>query len=179
MAIGAGQIQAIPLARAPVAAFAAPGAPVRVYVAQTETNWCWAACGEMIMQPAGINQTQCSLASKQFSLTCCPSPGAPSGCNQGCWPDLAYPASGLPTTRTTSPLSRARVSAELAAGRPVQVCYQWAGSSSTHVALIVDQYPNGDFEVFDPWPGYGQGRRQLSQIQSAYGLGSWIETFTF
>ncbi|WP_182911862.1 papain-like cysteine protease family protein [Sphingomonas cavernae] len=149
------------------------------YVSQSETNWCWAACGEMIMQPRGIGQTQCSLASAQFALTCCPSPGAPNGCNKGCWPDLCYPSHGLPTKRTTSQLSQPFVSSELAKGRPVQVCYQWAGSRSTHVALIVDEYPNGDFEVHDPWSGYGRGRRQFSQIQAAYGLGTWIQSFTF
>jgi hypothetical protein len=133
----------------------------------------------MVMQPKGISQTQCSLASKQFTLHCCPSPGAPAGCNLGCWPDLAYPSSGVPTARTRSQLSQATVSSELAAGRPVQVCYQWKGSRSTHVALIVDEYPNGDFEVYDPWPSYGPGRRQFSQIQGAYGLGSWIQSFTF
>ena len=131
------------------------------------------------MRPVGIHETQCTLASKQFELTCCPSPRAPAGRNKGCWPHVAYPKAGLPTTRAMSQLAQAKVSAELAAGRPVQVCYQWAGSRSTHVALIVDEYPNGDFEVFDPWPSYGPGRRQFSQIQSAYGLGLWIQSFTF
>lgn len=179
MAIGNRQLQPIPLARAQAWTLAPPGAAPTTYVKQTETNWCWAACGEMVMQPRGIAETQCTLASKQFALQCCPSPHAPAGCNKGCWPDLAYPNSGVPTTRTTAPLAQATVSAEIAAGRPVQVCYQWTGSSSTHVALIVDEYPNGDFEVYDPWPTYGPGRRQFSQIQGAYGLGRWIQSFTF
>ena len=179
MAIRAQQLTPIPLAGIAQMTLAPPGAPVVPYVQQSETNWCWAACGEMIMRPKAIPQTRCSLASSQFTLQCCPSPGAPSACNRGAWPHLAYPGAGLPTTRTTSQLKQSFVSAELAAGRPVQVCYQWTGSRSTHVALIVDEYPNGDFEVFDPWHSYGRGRRQFSQIQNAYGLGTWIQSFTF
>jgi hypothetical protein len=180
MAIGAKQLISIPLKGVPLkgmtSATLAPRAPLVSYVKQTETNWCWAACGEMLMQSRGIHQTQCTLASTQFTLQCCPSPGAPQGCNKGCWPDLV---SGLSAKRVKRALSRATVSAELAAGRVVQVCYKWTGSRSTHVALIVDEYPNGDFEVYDPLPIYGPGRRQFSQIQTAYGLGAWIQSFTF
>lgn len=179
MAIRAQQMVPIPLKPSFQPGLAPPGAPSIPYVAQSETNWCWAACGEMIMRPRAINETQCTLASSQFALQCCPSPGAPSGCNKGCWPDQSYPNANLATRRVPSPLSQAAVSSELAAGRPVQVCYQWTGSRSTHVALIVDEYPNGDFEVFDPWPSYGRGRRQFSQIRNAYGLGAWIQSFTF
>lgn len=179
MGIGVRQLQPIPLEKAKPWTLAPPGSAPTTYVKQSETNWCWAACGEMMMRPRGIAQSQCSLASKQFNLSCCPSPGAQRGCNLGCWPDQAYPKSGLGTTRVMSPMSQAAVSAELAAGRAVQVCYQWKGSRSTHVALIVDEYSNGDFEVYDPWPSYGPGRRQFSQIQGAYGLGAWIQSFTF
>jgi hypothetical protein len=184
MAIGAKQLTSIPLKGVPLkgmisATLAPPGAPLVSYVKQTETNWCWAACGEMLMQARGIHQTQCTLASTQFTFQCCPSPGAPQGCNKGCWPDECYKDAGVDTKRVEAPLSRATVSAELAAGRVVQVCYRWTGTDSTHVALIVDEYPNGDFEVYDPWPSYGPGRRQFSQIQTAYGLGAWILSFTF
>ncbi len=179
MAIGAQQLVPIPPRASGGTPLAPPGAALVSYVKQTETNWCWAACGEMIMQARGVAQTQCTLASSQFTLQCCPSPNAPLGCNLGAWPDLSYPSRGLPTTRIKSQLSQAAVSAELSAGRPVQVCYQWAGSRSTHVALIVADYGNGDFEVFDPWQQYGRGTRRFSQIQSAYGLGAWIQTFTF
>lgn len=179
MAIGAQRLISIPLRGMAELTLAPPGAPLVPYISQSETNWCWAACGEMVMRPRGIRETQCSLASTQFSLPCCPSPGAPAGCNNGCWPDHSYPNAGLPTTRTKSQLTKSAVSAELAAGRAVQVCYLWTGSRSTHVALIVDEYPNGDFEVFDPWPSYGRGRRQFSHIQNAYGLGAWIQSFTF
>jgi hypothetical protein len=72
-----------------------------------------------------------------------------------------------------------QIQAELAAGRPVQACYQWNGGSQTHVALIVGEHANGDFEVYDPWSGYGPGARSYNQIATAYGLGVWIISFTF
>ena len=84
---------------------------------------------------------------------------------------------GIPTTFIEAPLSQAAVQAQLAAGRPVEVCYQWSGSASTHVALIVGENAAGDFEVYDPT--YGPGSRSFSQIASAYGLGAWIYSFTF
>lgn len=150
------------------------------YISQSETNWCWAACGEMLFSHYGrVPHTQCDLASSQFGLACCPSPGAPAACDLGCWPDASYPAKGLGTTRVWGSLTSAQLRAELGRGRAVQVCYQWTGGSATHVALIVGEYASGDFEVFDPWPAYGRGARSYSQILGAYGLGSWVLSFTF
>ena len=179
MTIGAPTLMPIERAGSSHGGLRPPGGTPLPYIKQTENNWCWAACGEMIMRSRGMGSTQCTLASTQFSLSCCPSPGAPAGCDAGCWPDHSYPKAGVPTNRIPAPITRSQVSAELAAGRPVQVCYQWRGSRSTHVALIVSEYGNGDFEVYDPWPGYGRGARDFSQIESAYGLGTWIMTFTF
>ena len=165
----------------PVAARAgAPGLamPAIKYVAQSENNWCWAACAEMLYQALqGLAKSQCTLASSLFGRACCPSPGAPSGCDQGAWPNQVYPP-GLPTNLVPNPLSLGGIRSELAAGKPVQVCYQWR-NGGRHVALIVGEHPNGDFEVFDPWRGYGPGPRALSQINSAYALGRWECSFTF
>ena len=165
------------------AAVAAPGAAGGSmlgarYVKQSEDNWCWAACGEMIFPVMGKSSiTQCDFASSQFSLVCCPSPGAPKDCDKGCWPDEAYPPRGLATNLKESPMSQTEIRAELAAGRPVQVCYQWSNSNATHVAVIVGEHANGDLEVLDPW--YGGGPRSLAQVESGYGQGSWIYSFTF
>ena len=146
------------------------------YVPQSENNWCWAACAEMLLRNS---QSQCSVASSQFQLTCCPSPRAPASCDRGAWPHLAYPPLGLPTQMVTGQLSLRRVQTELASGKAVQVCYQWTGGNQTHVALIVGEHANGDFEVLDPSSAYGRGARTFGQIQTAYGLGAWVRSFTF
>lgn len=160
---------------------APPGAAPQIsYTAQTETNWCWAACGEMLFsQPAHTARSQCNIASTRLGIMCCPSPGAPQGCDVGGWPHVEYPPLGLPTTIVRGAMSIASVQQELAAQKPVQVCYQWAGGNSTHVALIVDQHSNGEFEVYDPSTDYGQGSRSYNQILKAYGMGAWIMSFTF
>lgn len=168
-------------ATAPVAseALAAPGGPPpMLYAAQTENNWCWAACAEMLLSRPGLGaRSQCSIASTHLGQVCCPSPGAPSACDEGAWPHLVYPGLGIRTSLTKSPLTQAALATELAAGRPVEVCYQWQGSRSTHVALIVNDNGGGYFEVYDP--SYGAGSRSFSQIASAYSLGVWIYSFTF
>lgn len=148
------------------------------YVAQTEDNWCWAACASMLLsRPGFAARSQCDIASVHWGQACCPSPGAPAVCDQGEWPHIAYPPHGIATSFFQVQLTEDEVRSELAAQRPVEVCYQWSGSSSTHVALIVGETPNGDFEVYDP--SYGAGVRSFGQIQSAYGLGAWIYSFTF
>jgi hypothetical protein len=161
------------------AAIAAPAMLAIPYVEQSESMWCWAACGEMLFTLAGISdKTQCVLASSTFGLTCCPSPGAPPACDQGAWPHLVYPPQGLPTNLIQAPLSSPSIAQQLAAGKAVQVCYQWT-QGGKHVALIVGDYGNDEFEVFDPIPIYGRGRRALSDISSGYGLGIWLCSFTF
>jgi len=77
---------------APVAP-AAPGATQLLnvpYFRQEQTNWCWAACCEMVFHyygDAGIRQ--CDMATAQFGGDCCTAP-ASSGCNQGNWPEYTY-----------------------------------------------------------------------------------------
>lgn len=182
MAIQSAEPVAVPLAPpAPAESSAAGAAATTVpmpYVAQTEDNWCWAACAQMLFgRPGSTPRSQCQVASAYFGQTCCPSPGAPSACDLGAWPQVAYPPQGIPTSWIQTALTQAQVEAELAAGRPVQVCLQWSASDSTHVALIVGQNEAGDFEVYDPI--YGAGSRSFDQIWSAYGLGAWIYSFTF
>jgi len=158
-------------------AFATPEAVLGVvYAAQSQDNWCWAACGEMLFGFLGPQAIpQCALASAQFSLTCCGT--LEDGCDTGCWPDTSYNQHGLAVARYERPFTRGEVDAELAAGRPVQVCYQWAGGGGTHVALIVGNHATGDVEVFDPH--YGHASHSFDDVVDAYGLGDWIYTFTF
>jgi hypothetical protein len=158
----------------------APGAPVLPYVAQAESNWCWAACGEMLLNlPGKARRSQCQIADAQFGPNCCAMPHAPPACDRGQWPFVAYPPLGLPTTTIRRSLTIAEIRGELQAGKPVQACFQWTGGNQTHVVLIVDQHSNGDFEVHDPDRYRGPGPRSYNQVLSAYGAGSWVWSFTF
>src|SRR5262245_11148967 len=55
--------------------------------AQEQSNWCWAASGQMIMNFLGVNVTQCQEANQRSGRTdCCSNPG---GCNFTGWPEFA------------------------------------------------------------------------------------------
>jgi len=50
--------------------------------------WCWAACGEMVMEKLGNAITQCDQANMRFGRTdCCESPTS-DDCNRGGWPQF-------------------------------------------------------------------------------------------
>ena len=171
----------VPIPRPPVQVLASPlpaGAGILPipYVEQKGDNWCWAACGEMLFsqhQP----KAQCAIAADYLNLVCCLTSRAPTECDEGAFPDDAYPDQGLPTQRIKAPLSLAQIRAEVAAGKPVQVLYQWTGGYQTHVALIVGEHPNGEFQVLDPLRG--SIRLPLDTINTAYGHGRWVWSFTF
>ena len=160
----------------------APGAagtvvlPVQ-YTSQEQTNWCWAACCQMVFRHAGTaDRRQCEMATAQFGGQCCAAPGS-TACNLGNWPENTYYHYGFNYTRRDTALSFAAVQAEIDAQRTVEIYYRWSDGNA-HVALIVGYYGNGDVEVFDPWPSYGPGRRDFSYVRTAYGLGSWQISYT-
>ena len=170
------------------AAVAPPGAPgpgtnplTLAYMAQQQTNWCWAACCEMVFHHAGVNTmvSQCDMATAQFGGACCSTP-ASAQCNQGNWPQNTYGHYAFGFTYMQNSISFAAVQAEINANRPVEIYYAWSGgpNAGAHVALIVGYYANGDVEVYDPWPAYGPGRRAFSYVQNAYNLGAWTMTYT-
>lgn len=185
MPLRAQQGTPIPLAAASPMRAAAPGAPgpgtnplTMTYMQQQQTNWCWAACSEMVFHQAGKNTTvtQCDMATAQFGGACCSTPSSMQ-CNQGNWPQNAYSYYGFGFTYLSNTISFAAVQAEINANRPVEIYYAWSGGGA-HVALIVGYYANGDVEVYDPWPSFGPGRRAFSYVQGAYGLGAWQLTYT-
>ena len=172
--------------QAVLAAAMAPGPPgaaanplTVTYAQQQQTNWCWAACCEMVFHHAGANTTvtQCDMASAEFGGPCCSTPGS-AQCNQGNWPQSAYTRFNFGFTFQQRAISFAEVQAEINANRPVEIYYAWTGGASAHVALIVGYYANGDVEVYDPWPSYGPGRRAFSYVQNAYNMGAWTMSYT-
>lgn len=57
-------------------------------VDQHQSNWCWAASGEMTMNFLGGNVTQCDEANKRFGRTDCCNTPTPTICNNGGWPEF-------------------------------------------------------------------------------------------
>lgn len=172
-------VTGIPIPQAAMA-LVAPGAPSVLsvaYIAQEQTNWCWAACCQMVFQFDGVaGVQQCDMATAQFGGNCCAAPSS-SMCNQGNWPENTYGHYGFNCSRSNIPFTPGSLQAEIDAGRPVECYYAWAGGGA-HVALICGYYPNGDLEVNDPWSAYGKGRRSYSYVLTAYGLGTWSITYS-
>ncbi|MEO8112194.1 MAG: papain-like cysteine protease family protein [Ginsengibacter sp.] len=64
------------------------GSQAMTSVDQHQSNWCWAASGQMTMNFLGGSVTECDEANKRFSRSdCCNSP-TPSACNNGGWPEF-------------------------------------------------------------------------------------------
>lgn len=167
-------VTAIHALAAPIPAAAVSVLPVP-FQRQLQTNWCWAACCQMVFQFNGLmTVTQCNMASSQFGANCCAAPSNGT-CNQGNWPDRVYPAYGFQFTRTNASFAMQAVQAEIGARRPLEIYYAWTGGGA-HVALVTGFFENGDLQIHDPW--YGPGRRTYAFVLSAYGQGAWTITYS-
>jgi len=145
------------------------------FIYQEQTNWCWAACAEMIYRFLGItNWRQCHMAQAIFGANCCSVPSS-SVCNQPNWVENALNLVGIRWYRHETAYSFYGVRFEIDASRPVQVMYAWS-SGGGHAALIRGYYDDTDLDVHDPW--YGPGRRTYDSILNAYGMGYWFATLT-
>jgi hypothetical protein len=155
---------------------------------QEQTLWCWSACCAMVLAYYGTPQTQCVVANAGLDhADCCQNP-LPRGCNDTIWtvhPTEAdiitvYARFGRSATHLFGSISFDDLRTEIDSnpGRPVEVCYAWTGGDS-HVALVcgysVDAAGAPFVEVNDPADKIGL--ISFSSLQTAYGLGTWVETF--
>lgn len=154
--------------------------------AQEQTLWCWAACCSMVFTYRGAPQTQCNIANFGLGLgNCCGSP-LPASCNNTLWTyhptqrDIVdvYHHFGRTASHRFGTISYTGLRSEIDASRPVEVCYSWSGGGA-HVAIVrgYREDPNGSQFVFVNDPAYTHGLISFASLNSAYGLGSWVETF--
>ena len=166
---------------APAAVPAAPPPLLPVpYVQQTQTEWCWAACAEMVARYFGATAVkQCELANVLHHQTgCCTAP-ASAACNQPTdYPGVftVYAHLGIGLIGHTWAVNPQVVLRELTAGRPVEVGYTWDGGGG-HVAVIYGVTPAGLLAVHDPWPDFGSGFATYQFVLTAYGMGRWTYSF--
>jgi hypothetical protein len=142
---------------------------------QEQTNWCWAACAEMVSNHYGFDVPQCTLASEGpgGGAACCTAP-ASTVCNRPWSATQPYDNHGILHNDLVGFCSAPTVQVEIDAGRPVEVYYAWAAGGA-HVALITG-YDGLDLLVNDP--AYGKGLRNYAFVVAAYGLGAWSLTYT-
>lgn len=117
------------------------GVPV---TGQQESNWCWAASGQMTMNyihPAS-NVIQCTEANQNFGQTsCCQTPGS-TQCNNknGSWPNYGlynFNADMTDYTGTANATSFLAIQSQIAcAGKPFAFSWHWAGGGG-HMMVVV------------------------------------------
>ena len=162
----------------------APGAegPVKVaWLGQSQSEWCWAACAQMVLWYYGSRQVrQCDFADWLFGQrACCKHPSS-SLCN---WPCRIEDVSSIYSRWNLQSSLHKAVSFEILEReikdrRPVEVGYLWLGGDSGHLALVVDttSFKNKKHvKVHDPF--YGKGMVEFSALERAYGLGTWHATW--
>ncbi len=162
------------------------------YLSQTVTNWCWATCVTMLVRFWGGTITICQAASKLIPNDGCCTEAPEEGsfdrfwkkgtCNRTCTVDEVgelHRRLGLVSNRSAGQISFDALAEEVAAnGRPIEVAYAWTGGGG-HVAIVrgIDADTQTVY-ICDPWPDYGQTVAQFNELRTAYGKGTWFETWT-
>lgn len=155
------------------------------HVIQSKTQWCWAACAEMVLAYYGTQVAgQCEIAGWLHDLEGCCASADGEECNRSCKADdvgSVYDHWGVSWDLRQEAVEFADLLAELGAERPVQVCFSWSGGRGGHVALVRG-YGVGRggtyFFVNDPLGGhYGRGQVHYSDLVAAYGAGRWTLTW--
>jgi Papain-like cysteine protease AvrRpt2 len=163
----------------PAAEVAEPPPMLRVeLVRQTQNQWCWAACAQMVAAYYGNRTvTQCSLANFLHGRTnCCQRPGS-EACNR----PSQYEGVGrvfnhlrIECISHLWAVNTPVVLKELRGGRPVEVGLLWFGGGG-HAVIVYGLTPQGLWAVHDPW--YGTGVATDLYLRSAYGRGRWGYSF--
>lgn len=110
--------------------------PVPV-IAQQQSNWCWAAVGEMITTFLGAPMVrQCVEVNVRSNVNYCCS--TPSSCNFIGWPE--YEKFGFAGTSIQRAPTFAEITTEIGARRPMTFSWDWVGGGS-HI-MVVSGYSN-------------------------------------
>jgi hypothetical protein len=147
--------------------------PVRLRPQETE-NWCWAACGQMVMEYLGRDISQCEQANNRYDLTgCCIRDLVPLranlskddssliayvNCARSGWPE--FEKYNFASKRTTNAaLKWDELKAQLSGGpdsrgRPVVFSWRWKKGGG-HM-MVAKGYTSIDGQnyviILDPWP---------------------------
>ena len=151
--------------------------------AQRATQWCWAACAQMVAAGNSNPQTleQCKLASDYHGVAgCCQNMN--SGCNRPASVnkiDKVFADHNISFTYASSNISESDVLVQLANGHLIEVGWHRPG----HVALIVNSYQspagNNIFVVHDPLPVNAGTvhRANYNALQTLASYSDWKSTW--
>ena len=155
-------------------------------IKQEQSNWCWAACAEMVFRYYdGAAARQCEFANELFGRTeCCSKPSSPD-CNKPCRKEdvsKLYSSKHICSTFVGSVVSFSKLQSEIDADRPVEVAYFWGDKGETgHLVVVRGWRVDGKEEfvyVNDPGDSPGEDRIvAYSELLAAYGKGNWTYTW--
>ena len=155
-------------------------------IKQEQSNWCWAACAEMILRYYdGSVIRQCEFANELFGETlCCLMPSSPD-CNRPCRKkDVSrlYSSKHIYSKLVEETIPFSKLRSEINAGCLVEVAYLWENSGGTgHVVIVRGWRIDGKEEfvyVNDPGDSLGEYRIvAYSELLAAYGKGNWTYTW--
>ena len=177
-------------------------------VVQRQSQWCWAACVEMVLTHNGLHKDQCAIVAEKLELA----DKLPHDCCGPAEVDFALVAcenvlvddvwrhfnmkSDLQADGATpldEPLGRVefdRIQEEIKNNRPVEVGIRWHidHQGGGHAVLIVgwtEKDGKPAVLVNDPLPtsmlGVEKGQSGtllLSELKKAFGNGKWVHTWT-
>jgi len=149
---------------------------------QEQTEWCWAACAQMVLRYYGNNTVrQCDLPSRHFGQPCCEDPGSVL-CNEPAQvPDIAgiYKDWGRPSAAkyVSGSVPFQTLQGEINAKRPVEVGFIWDDGNG-HQAIVCgwDIDDTGPLVLVND-PRWGSGAVYYANLVLAYGWGSWRHTW--
>lgn len=154
------------------------------YLKQKQSNWCWAACMEMVIRQVPLEITQCQMANLACGETgCCSVPGSYI-CNKTLdvnnrngKPDIKseWQRHGYDSVYRESALAFSTVQNEINAGRPIEIGLLWTGGGGH--AMLIDGWDVIDGEriviIMDPSIVEGSRRPVLfDELQVAFGRGT-------
>lgn len=153
-------------------------------VVQTQTNWCWAANSECILNYYSKPATQCDINDYAWSKSnCCSSPGSCNKTNQivgkGSIEDIIKNFGDLESTGVQGGLSKDKLNEILTEGRPFVVGCMWSGGNGGHVVVGCGFNESANtITMMDPWQNNGMTTSAYSKstVKLTTGSGNWKES---
>lgn len=151
---------------------------------QCHTNWCWAAVAASVARffDAASPWTQCKVADKDLGRTdCCNfqchAPNVPSAINRQ--NSLGSPLNRVRCLARTSAsiASRAALTTELAAGRPVGARTEWEGGGSHFVMITGYSGATGTLRIEDSFAGPSDVDYETFCTSYTISSGQWTDSY--
>jgi hypothetical protein len=151
---------------------------------QESSNWCWAACFQMVFNFYKFTISQCQMANYYFGSGCgkddCCSKGTGGICDFGLVSSQitdGYIHWSFPSNFTPSQITFDAILNALGTIGPVEVAVSWTAGGGHAMIVSGFETPNLVF-VNDPAYSSGPGLITYSSLQNAQGLGNWFATWT-